>query len=203
MEDGFEESASESLLVSMDTITSFMPEDFSWEDSRSSEEENMRRLRNNQNLWVSVGMTRFSGQHAPLNHIASIPIIPALFQNETDSSLPCPWMWDTSRPSFRRRITAPNWKSKASLRGEMNKIAFQQQWTNGQVSTNEDILKKMKSRFFRHTLSCADSTEGKGHKLSLLSHLIKVDGTISDLQLIIPLIYRNNQGALNPSAALT
>lgn len=44
LEDGFEESASESLLVSMDTITSFMPEDFSWEDSRSSEEENMRRI---------------------------------------------------------------------------------------------------------------------------------------------------------------
>lgn len=39
LEDGLEESASESLLVSMDTITSFMPEDFSWEDSRSSEEE--------------------------------------------------------------------------------------------------------------------------------------------------------------------
>lgn len=83
-----------------------------------------------------------------------------------------------------------------------NETAFQQQWTNGQVSNNEDIL-KMKSRFFPNTLSCADSTEGKGDKLSLLSHLIKVDGTISDLQLIIPLIYRNNQGALNPSAALT
>lgn len=31
-----DESASESLLVSMDTITSFIPEDFSWEDSNSS-----------------------------------------------------------------------------------------------------------------------------------------------------------------------
>lgn len=36
MEDGLDESASESLLVSMDTITSFIPEDFSWEDSKSS-----------------------------------------------------------------------------------------------------------------------------------------------------------------------
>lgn len=39
LEDSLEESASESLLVSMDTITSFMPEDFSWEDSSSSEGE--------------------------------------------------------------------------------------------------------------------------------------------------------------------
>lgn len=36
LEDGLDESASESLLVSMDTITSFIPEDFSWEDSNSS-----------------------------------------------------------------------------------------------------------------------------------------------------------------------
>lgn len=31
-----DESASESLLVSMETMTSFIPEDFSWEESRSS-----------------------------------------------------------------------------------------------------------------------------------------------------------------------
>lgn len=37
MEDGLDESASESLLVSIDTITSFIPEVFSWEDSNSSE----------------------------------------------------------------------------------------------------------------------------------------------------------------------
>ena len=36
LEDGLDESTSESLLVSMDTITSFAPEDFSWEDNRSS-----------------------------------------------------------------------------------------------------------------------------------------------------------------------
>ncbi len=36
LEDGLDESASESLLVSIDTITSFIPEDFSWEDSNSS-----------------------------------------------------------------------------------------------------------------------------------------------------------------------
>lgn len=37
MEDGLDDSASESLLVSIDTITSFIPEVFSWEDSSSSE----------------------------------------------------------------------------------------------------------------------------------------------------------------------
>lgn len=37
LEDGLDESTSESLLVSMDTITSFIPEVFSWEDSSSSE----------------------------------------------------------------------------------------------------------------------------------------------------------------------
>lgn len=37
LEDGLDDSASESLLVSIDTITSFIPEVFSWEDSSSSE----------------------------------------------------------------------------------------------------------------------------------------------------------------------
>lgn len=42
LEDGLDDSASESLLVSMDTMTSFIPEGFSWEDSNSSGRMNAR-----------------------------------------------------------------------------------------------------------------------------------------------------------------
>lgn len=41
------------------------------------------------------------------------------------SLIPCPWIWDTSSPSFSRRITAPNWKSKASLRRKNTKDLWQ------------------------------------------------------------------------------
>lgn len=50
MEDGFDESASESLLVSMDTITSFVPEDLSWEESRSSGEINQETDKGKQKI---------------------------------------------------------------------------------------------------------------------------------------------------------
>lgn len=101
----------------------------------------------------------------------------------TLSSLPCPWMWETSRPSFRRRTTAPNWKSKASLRAEKNKAGFQQQRPTGQMSTwlsaalvNVHVLEE-KSPGFSHALLrlAAKAATAKGTLLSVLSHLIKVE----------------------------
>lgn len=45
-----------------------------------------------------------------------------------DVAIPCPWICDTSRPSVRRRITAPNWESKASLRRDTKRSSSSSPW---------------------------------------------------------------------------
>lgn len=137
-EDGLDESASESLLVSTDTMTSFMPPDLSCEDSSSSAE----KLEKTSWMWVQKERER-----ERMNE----------WRKEWMDGRPCPWMCDTSRPSVSRRMTAPNCESKASLRRNTrkqvekdNKAASRQVTTTGtrfQKENDDDDVKDRRTFF--------------------------------------------------------